>query len=77
LEEGIHMKSNLLIVITIICGIIALFGIITYQWFLVCGIIALFILILLVWYVTEKLIAIQQSVEKIEQHLEAMRKPKL
>jgi uncharacterized protein (DUF58 family) len=68
------MESNRLIALTIICALIALLGIISYQWFLACCIIAVFLLILAAWYVIETFSAIRQSVEKIEQQLEEMRK---
>jgi len=68
------MENNRLVALTIICAMIALFGIITYQWFLAFCVIVVFLLILAAWYVIETLSAIRQSVEKIEQHLEEIRK---
>jgi ABC-type polysaccharide/polyol phosphate export permease len=70
------MKSNWLIHLTIICGIIVILGVITYQWFLACCIIAVFVLVLFVWHVIETLSAIRQSIEKIERHLDEMQKTK-
>jgi len=68
------MENNRLVALTIICAMIALFGIVTYQWLLGVCIIAVFLLILAAWYVIETLSAIRQSVEKIEQQLEEMQK---
>ncbi|WP_048068208.1 hypothetical protein [Methanoregula boonei] len=68
------MKRNRLIIFTIICAVIALLGLITYQRFLAVGVIVLFCLALFVWYVIEKLSAIQQSLEKIERHLDEIRR---
>ncbi len=71
------MGNNRLIALTIICAMIALFGIVSYQWFLAFCIIAVFLLILAAWYVIETLSAIRQSVEKIERQLEEMREKSL
>jgi|GEM_PF-5617795 Na+-transporting methylmalonyl-CoA/oxaloacetate decarboxylase gamma subunit len=68
------MERNRLIALTIICAMIALFGIVSYQWLLGVCIIAVFLLILAAWYVIETLSAIRQSVEKIERQLEEMQK---
>jgi len=73
-RRSTHMKRNRLIISTIICVLIALFGIITYQRFLAVCVIVLFCLAVLVWYVIEKLSAIQQSVEKTERYLDEMQK---
>lgn len=70
------MERSGIILLAVICGIIALYGIVTYQWLLACCIIALILLVLGGWKVIEKLSAIQRDVEKIEQHLDAMRKSK-
>lgn len=69
------MKRNRLIIFTIICAFIALLGMITCQRLLAICVIVLFCLAVPVWYVIEKLSAILQSLEKIEQHLDEMRKP--
>ena len=70
------MERNGFIIFVIVCVIIALYGIITYQWLLACVLIALFLLVLAGREVYEKLTSIQQNVEKIEQHLDEMRKSK-
>lgn len=68
------MKKNQLALFLVICAIIAVFGVISYQWFLAACIIAFFFLALLAWHVIGTLSAIRQSVEKIEQQLEEMKK---
>ena len=68
------MERNGFIIFFIICVITALYGIITYQWLLACVLIVIFLLVLAGREVYGKLSAIQQNVEKIEQHLDAIRK---
>jgi cell division protein FtsW (lipid II flippase) len=66
--------KNHLIILTIILGIILIFAAISFQWLLVCIIFAMFFLFLFINYLTNLLSSIQQNLEKIEQHLDAIRK---
>jgi hypothetical protein len=66
--------KNHLIILTIGLGIILIFAAISFQWLLVCIIFGLFFLFLLINYLTETLSSIQKNLEKIEQHLDAIRK---
>jgi Tfp pilus assembly protein PilO len=70
------MKNNHLIIFTIICAIVLSYGAITFQWLVSCIIIVLIILIGFIFYLNGMLVSMQQNLEKIEQHLEAIRKSK-
>jgi len=71
------MNSNRLIMFTIVCAIMILFGIITSQRFLAIYVVILFCPALLAWCMIEKRSACQQSAEKIRLHLDEMQKSKL
>jgi predicted membrane protein len=68
------MKKNQLTIFLIVCIIIAVSGVILYQWFLAVCVIVFFCLALFAWHVIDTLSAIRTSMEKIEQHLEGMKK---
>jgi Flp pilus assembly protein TadB len=72
--KPMDMKSNHLIIFTIICAIVLVYGAITFQWLVSCIIIALLILTGLIFYLNGILVSIQQNLEKIEQHLDVIRK---
>ncbi|AGB02940.1 hypothetical protein Metfor_1922 [Methanoregula formicica SMSP] len=63
------MKKNHLIIFTIVCGILVIYGAISFQWVMTCSIIAFFILFLIADYLIETLSSIRLNLEKIEQHL--------
>ena len=69
-------KSNHLIIFTILCAIVLVYGVITFQWLVSCIIIGLLVLIGFLFYLNELLVSMQQNLEKIEQHLEAIRNSK-
>jgi len=69
-------KSNHLIIFTILCAIVLVYGVITFQWLVSCIIIGFLVLIGFLFYLNELLVSMQQNLEKIEQHLEAIRNSK-
>lgn len=67
------MKYKLLIPL-VICGIIVICVLLGYPpFYAVCGI-AVILIVGIAWYVIETLSAMRQSLEKIEQQLEEMKK---
>jgi uncharacterized protein YoxC len=58
----------------IIGTIVVIYGVITFQWLFSASIIALIILFILIYYLWETMLSIKQTLEKIEQHLDAIQK---
>jgi len=71
------MKQNRLVIFAGASIIAALYGFITFQWLFAICVIVLLSLALVAWDVYEKVSAMQQSLEKIERHLEEMQKSRL